>query len=278
MKTVSICKLTFVTATAAAVVLGFCWMPFAVHAQSTDSNDTIQLITGGGKVTLQTAEGRSNSTCTTTSTDHAVAVAVDGRCSSFGTPADLPEHFYVKITGDKLTFRDGGKNYVVRDASVIDGTRALFAPVRDLMRRQYDLSQEMRDAEARERTAVPRYVPAKVSVPDLNADFQKVEADAKRLSAEGGTQSELSELQSELSELQSRISAAQSRASEAESQLSEQKSELSQEMSAMGEQTNTMSAQMSAWSKQGEEATVQAARDVKAFLDQAIANGIAKPE
>lgn len=273
-------KLTFVVATAAAVVLSFCCMPFAVQAQSNPSSDTIQLITGGGKATLQTAEGRSNSTCTTTSTDHAVAVAVGGRCSSFGTSADLPEHFYVKIVGDALTFHEGGRSYVVRDASVVASARELFEPVRKAMQKQAEMGRQMSESElgASERQTSVDFRESRVMIPDLSAEFQKVEADARRLSAEGGTQSELSELQSELSKLQGRISELQSEASEEKSRADEQRSELNSQMTVANERMQAASAQMKVWSNQGEEATVQAVQNVKAFLDQSIANGAAKQE
>lgn len=251
--------------------------PFVTHAQN-DSKGTIQLITGGGKVTLQTAEGSSNSTCTATSTERAVAVALGGRCSSFGTSADLPEHFYVKITDDQLTFREGGRSYVIRDGSAIASARELFEPVRDAMKKQADMGRQMNELGAKERGTSADFREARVSVPDLGAEFRKVEAEAKRLSAAGGTQSELSELQSELSELQSRISQLQSEASEAKAQADEERSELGLQVMAMNQQMQAASAEMNVWNSQQEEATAQAARQVKAFLDQAIANGTAKPE
>lgn len=277
MKQISMCNLKPLAA-ALLLVLAALSAPSFVQAQSNPSNDTIQLITGEGSVKLQTSRGTDNSSCSTTSTDHAVAVAVDGRCSSFGTSTDIPAPLYVKIEGEKMTFREGGKSYVIRDADVINSARALFAPVRDAMQKQTDLGHQMRELGDSERSSVSRYGPAKVAVPDLSADFEKVEADAKRLSVEGGTQSELSELQSELSELQSRISEVQSDASEAESRISEQRSELNERMSAMNDQMKAMSDQMNVWGRQGEGAAVQAVQQVKALLDQAIASGTAKPE
>ncbi|MFZ0639886.1 MAG: hypothetical protein WA020_13630 [Candidatus Acidiferrales bacterium] len=269
-------KLAQLAAAAAAILLAASVAPFLVHAQSGSADDVIQLVTGEAKASLHTSE---NSFCSTTSTGRAVAVAVGDRCSSFGTSADLPVPLYVKITAGEITFREDGTSYVIRDASVISSARALFSPVRDLMQRQVDLGHQMGDLGASESASAHAYGPAKVNVPDLTADFEKVEADAKRLSVEGGTQSGLSGLQSELSELQNRISEVQSEASEAESRISEQRSELSREkVRAMDEQMKAMSAQMKVWSSQGHEAAEQAAQQVKTLLDQAIANGIAKPE
>lgn len=262
-------------AAAAALVLAVFAAPSMARAQSGDAKDIIQLITGEGSVKLQTS---SDSFCTASSADHAIAVAVGGRCSSFATSVDLPADLYVRIAGDQLTFRDGRQSYVIRDASLITSARALFAPVRDMMQGESDLGHRMSDLGARERATVPQYLPAKVTIPDLSADFEKVEADAKRLSAEGGTQSELSNLQSELSELQSRVAELQSQASEEKSRLEEQRSGLDSQMQAMGKEMEAMSQQMSAWSRQGEEAAVQAAQRVKELLDRAIANGTAKPE
>jgi hypothetical protein len=274
MNRISMRNLMQLAATAAALVLAASAAPFLAHAQS-GSEDLIQLVTGEGKVTLHTSE---DSFCTATSNGHAIAAAVGNRCSSFGTSADLPVPLYVKIAVDEITFRDEGKNYVIRDASVISSARALFVPLRDVMQRQVDLGHQMGDLGASESASARAYAPAKVSVPDLTADFEKVEADAKRLSIEGGTQSELSELQSELSELQSRISEAQSEASEAESRTSEQQSQVSEQTSAISERMKAMSEQMKVWSSQGHEAAEQAAWQVKVLLDQAIASGVAKPE
>ncbi|MGC2314467.1 MAG: hypothetical protein WA516_17595, partial [Candidatus Acidiferrales bacterium] len=196
-------------ATAATLVLVASTAPFLAHAQSSSANDVIQVVTGEGKVTLHTSE---DSFCTATSSGQALAVAIADRCSAFGTSADLPAPLYVKIVADKITFRENGTSYVIRDASVVSSARALFSPLGDLMQRQVDLGHQMGDLGASESASARAYGPAKVSVPDLTADFDKVEADAKRLSVAGGTQSELSELQSELSELQSRISEVQSEA------------------------------------------------------------------
>ncbi|HXW54263.1 MAG TPA: hypothetical protein VEJ67_00850 [Candidatus Cybelea sp.] len=262
---------------AAAMLLAASAAPLLVHAQASDSSDTIILVTGESKVRLQTSP---NDSCTaTTSGGHALAIAIGGRCSSFATSADIPASLYVKITPDKITFREGGRSYVLTDAVTIARAREPFASVREMMQKQSGLGHEMSALGVRERDASLAYKPARVSVPDLSAAFQKVEADAKRLSAEGATESELSALQSEISELQSRISEAESQASEAESGLSDQRSQLSDhQMRTMSEEMNEMSQQMKAWSGQGEEAAEQAARRVKALLDQAITDGIAKQE
>jgi chemotaxis protein histidine kinase CheA len=262
-------------ATATALLLAASAAPFLAHAQSSSANDVIQLVTGEGSVKLQTSE---DSFCTATSSGQAIAVSVGDRCSSFGTSADIPAPLYVKIAGDQMTFRDGGRSYVVRDASVISSARVLFAPFRDITQRQSDLGRQMGDLGASERESAHAYQPPKVNFPDLTADFQKVEADAKRLSAEGGTQSQLSELQSELSELQNRISEMQAQASEEAARVSEQKSQSSLQMETMSQQMNALSEQMKTWSRQGEDAALQAAKQVKMLLDQAIANGAAKPE
>ncbi|HEV2420772.1 MAG TPA: hypothetical protein VGS59_03600 [Candidatus Acidoferrales bacterium] len=250
--------------------------PLLVHAQSA-ADETLLLITGESKVTLRTSP---NNVCTaTTSGDaRALAIALGSRCVSFSTSADIPPSLYVKIAPDRITFREEGKSYVVRDAGSVARARELFSPVRDLMQKQSQVGHPVNGLGARERDRSGNFSPARVSVPDLSAEFQKVEADAKRLSVEGGTQSELRELQSELSELQSRISELQSAASEQESRVSGEKSLLSAQMAAMSLDMQAMSEQIKVWSGQGEEAAEQTARQLKSFLDQAIASGVAKPE
>jgi hypothetical protein len=270
-------SLTQLAATAAALVLAASAAPFLAHAQSSSATEVIQLVTGEGSVKLEASE---DSFCTATSSDHAIAVSVGNRCSSFGTSADVPAPLYVKIAGDRITFREAAKTYVVRDASTIARARELFAPVVLALSQETFLSAAESDLGRKESEAGRDYSPAqvRVSVPDLSAEFQKVEADAKRLSAEGGTQSQLSELQSELGELQSRISEVQAQASEDAARISEEKSQSSLQMDAMSQQMSAMSEQMKTWSSKGHEDAEQAARQVKVLLDQAVANGLAKPE
>lgn len=272
------------TTVAAAMLFAASTAPFPAHAQVqaqskyASSGDTIVLLTGQRNAHLAI----DGSTCTATSSGNssasAIVIAVDGRCLCWTTSSAVPWPLNLKITADKVTFRDNGKSYVIRDTSAVANARELFGPVRAVIEKQADMGRKMSDLGANERATTRQFIPANISVPDMTAEFQKVEADAKRLSAQGGTQSELSELQSELSELQSRISELQSEASEEESHRSHQESELNSQMSAMSEELRARSAQMKVWSSEGEEATVQAARQIRLFLDQAVASGIAKPE
>lgn len=275
MKTFSTKILTQFAFVTAALVLAAFVAPLLAQAQSNSANDLIELVTGKGKVTLQSS---SNDVCTATSNGHVLAVAIDGRCSSFGTSVGLPDSLSVKIAADEITFRSGASSYVIRDPSIVSSARTLFAPLRNIMQHQSDLGQQMRYLGASERDSVPHYTPEKVSVPDVTAEFEKVEADAKRLSVQGGTQSQLSELQSELSELQARLSKAQSEAGAAESRIGEQALELKVQMKTTDELMKAMGGQMQAWSSRGQDSAVQAAQQLKTVLDDAIAKGIAKPE
>lgn len=264
--------------TAVAMLVAVSVVSFVTRAQESASNDTITAMTGGDKVSLNPSEGTSCTATTRGGSAIAVAVAVGNECSSWGASGDVPQYLYVRIESGKLTFRDSGKTYVVRDAATIGNARELFAPVREMMQKQSYLGRQMSVLGTKASDTGRGYSPARVSVPDLTAEFQKVEADAKRLSSEGGTPSELSELQSKLNELQSRISEIQAQASEEESRRSEQRSQLSDQMRAMSEEMNAMRLQLNRMSSQGHEAAEQATRQVKILLEQAIANGVAKQE
>lgn len=244
-----------------------------VEAQSkyAGSGDTIVLLTGQRNAHL-TIDG---STCTATSSGNsrtsAIVMAVDGSCWCWATSAAIPWPLDLKIMPDEISFRNGGRTYVIRNSETVRRAHDIFAPVRDAIQKQADRGRQMNELSTREQGTTASFSEARVSVPDLSAEFHKVEAEAKRLSAEGGTQSELSELQSDLSELQGRISELQSEATGQRSEIATWKSELSSQMSAMSEE-------MSVQSSQGEKAAEQAARQVKELLDQAVANGVAKPE
>lgn len=265
------------TTIAAAMLFAAGAAPFLVHAQVqaqskyASGGDTIVLLTGQRNARL-TIDG---STCTATSSGNsrtsAIVMSVDGNCWCWATSAAIPWPLDLKIMPDEISFRSGGRTYVIRDSETVRRAHDIFAPVRDAIQKQADRGRQMNELGSRQQGTSVNFSEARVSVPDLSTEFRKVEAEAKRLSAEGGTQSELSELQSELSELQGRISELQSEASDQRSQIGAWKSEISSQMLAMSEE-------MSVWSSEGEKAAEQAARQVKELLDQSIANGIARAE
>ncbi len=275
MKELSKDKWMRFTATVSAMLLAAFAAPFLAHAQSDSANDVIQLVTGEGRVTLRTS---ANNFCTATSSGQALAIAIAGRCSSFGTSADIPRSLDVKITTGRIVFRNGRQSYVIHDAAAIQSARDLFAPVAEAMAKQSDLGRQMSELGPKERLQGLDLSEAKVKIPDLSADIQKVEADAKRLSSEGATPSALAQLQSEIAQLQSRIAEAQSRAGDDQSELAARQSEFSGRMALMGKQMEAMGDEMKIMGQQGEEAAEQASRQLSALLDQAIASGIAKPE
>lgn len=282
MKKISRKSLMRFAVAGAAVLVAVSIAPFLARAQaqSKNANDTITLITGAGKVDL----GASRGSCSATADgERAIIVAVGGNCWAWTGASELPRSLYVKIAPDEITFRDGGRTYVIRDAATIARARGLFVPVEDAMHRQSERGRQMGDLRSTQKRAPADEVgvdssSARIHIPDMSADFDRIEAKAKRLSKEGGTGSDLSELQSELSELQGRVSDLQSESNEKRSRVAEQRSEWGAQLSAMGAQMAVMGKQMSVMGRQGEETTAQAARQVKALLDQAVTSGIATPE
>jgi len=266
---------------AAAILLGVGAMPLLARAQVEaqsqsykDTTGTIVLLTGEHDVRLSV--GRSSCTATTDGGGMPVIViAQDGRCLCWAASSSIPTPLDVKITSTQITFRHDARTYLIRDASAIASARQLFAPVSDAMRSQADVAHRMNSLRATELQTSRSFDETRVSVPNLTAEFERVEADAKHLSIEGATQSELSELQSELSDLQSRISELQSAASV---EIGAEKSEMSDRMNSMSFRMHAMGEQMESWNGQGEKAAEEAARQLKSLLDQAIASGIAKPE
>ena len=273
-------------AAAAAIVMATSVAPFLARAQaqSKHGNDTITLITGAGKVDL----GTSRRSCSATADgERAIIVAVGGNCWAWTGASELPRSLYVKIASGEISFRKGGRSYIIRDAATIERARELFVPVENAMHRQSEVGRQMSDLRSTQvRThgeeVAENSSAARIYVPDMSADFERIEAEAKRLSEEGGTRSDLSELQSELSELQSRVSDLQSESNEKRSHAAELRSQrgtqLSAQLNEMGAQLAMMGKQMSVMGRQGEETAAQAARQVKELLDQAVTSGIATPE
>lgn len=256
---------------AAAAILFVAATAFVAHAQSIASN-TITLVTNGeGRVNLHVS-GEGNFCNATTSADHAVGISIgDDLCEAWDTTSDTPASLYVKIAPDKISFRRGGKSYVIRDAGTVKRARDLFSPMEEVAQKQSELGKQQRGLGSKQRDFGRQQREVKVKVPDMSADIQRLEGDAKRLNTEGGTQSELGELQSKLGELQSRLGELQSQAGEEQSKLGEQQSLLGEQQSTLGEQQSELG------EREGQMAE-DAAKQVKALLDQAIANGTAKAE
>ncbi len=267
-----ISKMTFARFTAVIAALFFtaCVLPLVARAQSTqsDANSTIIVAT-----TAQGADSLHFSTggCSGNLSGEGVFVSIDDSCWAWNDGGDIPRSMWVRITGDKITFRQNGKAYQITDAATVKRVRALFAPIEDLSRQQRELGDQQRALGQKQRDLGEQQREVKVQVPDMSADFAKVEADAKRLSAEGGTQSELGDLQSELGDLQSRLGDLQSQAGDAESKLGDQQSVLGDQQSALGDKQSDLGNRES-------EMAAKAARQLKDLLDQSISNSSAKPE
>lgn len=271
MNKTSMCN-GLLAATVGALLLAV-FVPITARAQSAQSgaNSTIIVAT-----TAQGANGLHFSTwspggCSGNLSGAGVFLSIDDTCWAWNNGGDIPRSMWVRITGDKISFRQNGKTYQITDAATVKRVRALFAPIEDLSQQQRELGDEQRALGQKQRGLGEQQREVKVKVPDMSADFAKVEADAKRLSAEGGTQSELGDLQSELGDLQSRLGDLQSQAGEMQSKLGDQQSVLGDQQSALGDKQSALGDRQS-------EMAVKVARQLKGLLDQSILNGSAKSE
>lgn len=259
----------FIAATA-AFFFAACMLPLVTRAQSaqSDANGTIIVAT-----TAQGADSLHFSTggCSGNLSGAGVFVSIDDSCWAWNDGGDIPRSMWVRIAGDKISFRQNGKTYQITDAATVKRVRALFAPIEDLSRQQRELGDQQRALGKKQRDLGRQQREVKVTIPDMSADFAKVEADAKRLSAEGGTQSDLGDLQSELGDLQSRLGDLQSQAGEAQSKLGDQQSALGDQQSALGDKQSALGDRES-------EMAGKVARQLKDMLDQSVSSGAAKPE
>jgi predicted nucleic acid-binding Zn-ribbon protein len=256
-----------------ALLFAACALPLAAHAQSAS---TTPAGAGSTIIVATTANGADNlhfSTggCSGTLSGVGVFVSIDDSCWAWNDNGDIPRSMWVRIVGDKISFRQNGKTYQITDAATVKRVRALFAPIEDLSRQQRELGDQQRALGQKQRDLGEQQREVKVQVPDMSADFAKVEADAKRLNAEGGTQSELGDLQSELGDLQSRLGDLQSQAGEMQSKLGDKQSVLGDQQSALGDKQSALGDRES-------EMSGKVARQLKDLLDQSISSGSAKPE
>jgi hypothetical protein len=175
-----------------------------------------------------------------------------------------------QITGDFIWFERDEKSYIIRDQNTIARARKLWAPQEELGKKQSALGKQQAELGKQQAALGEKQRQVEVKVPDMTAEVDKLKAELKQLSS-GATQEQIGRVQSEVGNLQSQIGELQSHAGEQQSKLGEQQSKLGEQQSKLGEQQSEIGRQQSELSK-------QASRQMRELLDEAIKNGIAKPE
>jgi beta-lactamase regulating signal transducer with metallopeptidase domain len=187
------------------------------------------------------------------------------------------------FSGDFIWFIRDGKAYIIRDPATIKQAMDFFAPTRELGRQQEELGkqQEALGAQqealgAKQEALGEQMEKVRVKIPDMTAELQKLEAELEKM-GEGGTQEDLGRIQEKIGEIQSRIGELQSKAGEKQAELGEKQGALGEEQGRLGEQQGKLGEQQGKLGEQQEKASKNATRDMKKLLDQAVANGLAKP-
>jgi len=242
------------------------------QSQSKYGSYTFALVSrqDGGSVNIRVDENASHCWITS-SKDHSVAISIgDNLCAAWeGTVGDEAA-LAGRIMPNKISFRLGGKRYSVTDLSTVEAIRSLFDPLLNVEARQSYLVEQLSNLAQKE-SEFSQQAQAKVMVPDLSQELQKIESDARRVSAQSGTEAQLKELQTELSDLQQRLGDLQSRGNNAQSNLSDQQSILADQQVRLGDQQFALR-------DQGQALALRIAENVRLRLLELVHSGVAKGE
>ncbi|HXW54262.1 MAG TPA: hypothetical protein VEJ67_00845 [Candidatus Cybelea sp.] len=273
MRKLSTLSLTKCTAIAVATAFAASAAPFLAQAQSNHANDTFILISrsDGGSVDMH-VEGNGDHCWATKSDDNGVGISMgDSKCTLWEEGQNDEASMHAKLTQASISFRLSGKSYSISDSAMVKRARDLFDPLVNIEEQQNELASKQRALGAKQRDLGELQREVKIPVPDMSADFQKVEAHAKRLSVDGGTQSDLGDLQSEIGDLQSELGDLQSQAGDAQSKLGDQQSALGDQQSALGDQQSDLG-------EKSQHVAREIADKMRNILAQSIQNGTAKPD
>jgi bla regulator protein blaR1 len=189
-----------------------------------------------------------------------------------GSEADA-EHareLRTRIPGDFIWFERDGKSYVIRDPGVIGRARQIWTQRGDdaklqqqLQEKQQELSREMREQVQQKMEEI------RVKIPDMTAELQKLQSEIKELNAKGATLQQLGDLQREVGGLQQALGEA--RWNSNMQNINRQAAEIGRQMGELGRQIGEIA-------RQEVERGRQAAEQMRQLLENAFADGLAKPE
>jgi len=202
-------------------------------------------------------------------------VIVSGKSDSFtmsGTSEDARhvEKLKKQISGDFIWFQRDEKSYIIRDQATVDRARQLWAPQEELGKKQEALGKQQEELGKQQEALGAKMEQVRVNVPDMSAELDKLKAELKQLSSTA-TMEQIGHIQSEIGELQSKIGDLQSKAGDQQGILGEQ-------MGALGEKQGKLGEEQGELGRQQGELAEKASQQMKALIDEAIAQGIAQLE
>ncbi len=265
-----------------AVMPMISWPHIAVIApqaqQSPQSGHSNTLITGEDDDGWQFVVVSGNSTVNDWS------MHTDGPFSSEERGSGFVKSLRQQYPGDFIWFLRDGKAYVITDPATVKRAMEFFAPAQELGRKQQELGKQQealgaqQEALGKQQEALgERMEKVRVKIPDMSAELQKLEAELKQMS-DGGTQEDLGRIQEKIGEIQNRIGELQSQAGEQQSQLGEKQGALGEQQGKLGDEQGELGDQQGELGRQQEEASKKASQQMKQLLDEAVAQGLAKPE
>lgn len=184
---------------------------------------------------------------------------------------DHAESLRGKIPGDFIWFERDEKSYIIRDPATVDRAKKLWAPGHDLSQQQEELRKKEEALGSQMREQFQQKTDVRVKVPDLSAQLQKLQDEVKNLSANGATMQQLGDLQREVGDLQRTLGETGWETRTQWNDMGRQAGELGRQMGEIGRQIGELA-------RQQVEKSREAAEQMQQLLDDAIANGTAKPE
>jgi beta-lactamase regulating signal transducer with metallopeptidase domain len=238
----------------------------------------------GHSNTLITGEDDDGQQFVISSGNSSVVVTGNGFSMNSDGESNFVNSLRHNVSGDFIWFLRDGKAYVITDSATVKRAMELFAPAQELGRKQDELGKQQealgaqQEALGKQQEALgDQMEKVRIKIPDMTAELQKLEAELKHL-GDSGTQEDLSRLQEKIGEIQSRIGELQSQAGDQQSQLGEKQGALGELQGKLGDEQGKLGDQQGELGRQQEEASKKAAQQMKQLLDQAAAQGLAKPE
>jgi beta-lactamase regulating signal transducer with metallopeptidase domain len=181
--------------------------------------------------------------------------------------ADRIKALREKINGDFIWFTYNGSSYIITDAETIKAAEEFFATQEDVSRRQLELAREQAEISEKQANLSRQIAGSKVNNPDVITELNKL---IEALKA-GETPERLAELKARVAEVQSKLIALETEASIKESVSSSLQADLARLQSELAHQQSDFSRQQSRLVR-------DANRKVRALLERALSDGLAKPE
>ncbi len=244
----------------------------------------LQSVQSGHSNTLITGEDDDGQQFVISSGNSSVVVSGNGYSINSDGESNFVNSLRHNVSGDFIWFVRDGKAYVITDPATVKRAMEFFAPVQELGCKEEELGKQQEALGAKQEALGKQQEQlgdqmekVRIKIPDMTAELQKLEAELKHL-GDSGTQEDLSRIQEKIGEIQNRIGELQSEAGDQQPQLGEEQGALGEQQGKLGDEQGKLGEQQEELGRQQEEASRKAAQQMKQLLDQAVAQGMAKPE